>query len=109
MIGFLRDPEGRKAAAFIIMFGGAIVMTGYAVAVLIMVRANLLHTFWLGIAAHVQLFALLAGFIGFNIRRTIKAGRDGVEYDDREGQPVVTTTTTTAVAAPVAMPDEQKP
>jgi hypothetical protein len=80
----LKSTEGRKAAAFVVMFGGAVVMTAYAVAVLVMVRNDLLHTFWLGIAAHVQLFALLAGFIGFNIRRTIKAGRDGLEYDDRE-------------------------
>ena len=60
-------------------------MTIYAASVLIMVRSNLLHTFWLGIAAHVQLFALLAGFIGFNIRRKISAGKDGLDYDDREG------------------------
>jgi len=32
----------------------------------------------------VQLFALLAGFIGFNIRRKISAGKDGIDYDDRE-------------------------
>ena len=97
MINPLRDPESRKAWAFVIMFGGCVVMTAYAVAVLVMVRTELLHVFWLGIAAHVQLFALLAGFIGFNIRRSMKAGRDGVEYDDREGAPIVTTTTTTAV------------
>jgi hypothetical protein len=98
MMTFLRDTEGRKAAAFVVMFGGAVIMTTYTVVVLILVRAHILQVFWLGIAAHVQLFAIIAGFIGFNIRRTIKAGRDGVEYDDREGQPVVTTTTTTAVA-----------
>lgn len=102
MIEFLKTADGRKAAAFIVMFGGSIVMTVYAVAVLIMVRAHVLQVFWLGIAAHVQLFALLAGFIGFNIRRTISAGKDGVTYDDREGQPVITTTTTTALApAPI--------
>lgn len=81
----LRKPDDRKAAAFVVMFGGSVVMTAYAGAVLIMVRSNLLHTFWLGIAAHVQLFALLAGFIGFNIRRKISAGKDGIDYDDREG------------------------
>ncbi len=108
MIEYLKTSEGRKAAAFIIMFGGAVIMTAYTVFVLILVRAHVLQVFWLGIAAHVQLFAIIAGFIGFNIRRTIKAGRDGVEYDDREGQPVVTTTTTTAVA-PAILPEEQGP
>lgn len=103
----LRNPETRKAAAFVVMFGGSITMTVYAVAVLVMVRSNLLHTFWLGIAAHVQLFALLAGFIGFNIRRKISAGRDGVDYDDREHIPVVTTTTTTAVSPEMKQEIEQ--
>ena len=36
MINPLRDPESRKAWAFVIMFGGCVVMTAYAVAVLIM-------------------------------------------------------------------------
>ncbi len=81
----LLSPDGRRAAAFLAVLGGCLVMTLYAAAVLALVSGHARYAFWLGMAAHQHILLGLTAFAGLWIKRSIKAGRDGVEIIDDGG------------------------
>ncbi len=78
----LLTPDGRRAAAFLAVLGGCIVMTLYAVAVLCIVRGQPRLAFWLGMAAHLHVLLGLTAFAAMWVKRSIRAGRGGVEITD---------------------------
>lgn len=64
------------------MFGGAVVFTLYAIAGLWLVQGTPSYVFWLAMAAHAQLFSIMAGYIAQLVKRRISAGKDGVSITD---------------------------
>lgn len=80
--------DGRRAWAFLALLGGSIVMTLFAAAGVYIVRQDAGLSFWLAIAAHVQILIGMTGFGALLYKRTIKAGRDGVEISDQENNDV---------------------
>jgi hypothetical protein len=80
-------PDGRRAWAFLALLGGSIVMTVFAAIGVYIVRKDSGLSFWLAMAAHVQIIVGMTGFGALLYKRTIKAGRDGVEISDQgEGE-----------------------
>ena len=75
---------GRKAWSFIALVGAGMVFTLFAAFAVWNLRDSQGFTFWLGLAAHVQIFMVL-GALGWALGRRMmsKATRDGVEFDDR--------------------------
>ena len=87
MIRHLLSHDGRRAGAFLVVLGGAIVMTLYASAVLFLVAGNARYAFWLGMAAHAHIMVALTAFAALWVKRSIKAGKDGIEIsDETEGR-----------------------
>jgi len=78
---------GRKAWAFVAIVGGAMVFTVFAAVGVWLVRAYPGFTFWLALAAHVQVFVAMSA-LGWTLGRRAKIvlRRDGAEVDDREGE-----------------------
>jgi len=79
----LKTPDGRRAAAFAAIIGGCVTMTLFAAAGVYLVSGNAKYSFWLAIAAHVQILVGLTAFSALFVKRTIKAGKDGVEISDQ--------------------------
>jgi hypothetical protein len=80
--------SGRKAWAFVVLFGAAIVFTAMIVWALWFLRAVPGFTFWLALAAHVQLAIVMTAFSWTLGRRAkIAVSRSGAEIDDREDAP----------------------
>lgn len=79
-------PDGRRAWSFLALLGGSVVMTLFAAAGVYLVRSDAGLSFWLAMAAHVQVLVGMTGFGALLYKRTIKAGRDGVEISDQGGQ-----------------------
>lgn len=79
----LKTPDGRRAAAFAAIIGGCVTMTLFAAAGVYLVSGNAKYSFWLAIAAHVQILVGLTAFSALFVKRTIKAGKDGVEIIDQ--------------------------
>ena len=98
-MNWLTTPEGRRAAAFGAMTGGAMAMTIYAAFALWIVRGNPEYAFGLGLAAHIAVMIVLSGFVGLLIKRTIKAsaGVASFESTDSPDAPIATVTTQTTV------------
>ena len=78
----LETPDGRRAAAFAAILGGCVVMTLFAAVGVYLVSGNVQLSFWLAIAAHVQILVGLTGLIALFVKRSFKVGRDGVEISD---------------------------
>jgi hypothetical protein len=76
------DSNGRKAWAFLAVLGGCVVMTLFAAVAVYLVSGNAAYSFWLGLAAHAQIALGLGVFGAQFVRRTIKAGKDGIEIAD---------------------------
>ena len=76
-------PDSRRAWAFLALLGGSITMTLFAAAGVYIVRRDAGLSFWLAMAAHVQILVGMTGFGALLYKRTIKAGRDGVEISDQ--------------------------
>jgi hypothetical protein len=77
-------PDGRRAWAFLALLGGCAVMTVFAAIGVYIVRKDSGLSFWLAMAAHVQIMLGLTGFTALFVKRTIRAGKDGVEIEDKE-------------------------
>ena len=77
------SPDGRRAWAFLAVLGGCFCMTAFAAVGVWLVRSSPGLSFWLALAAHAQI-ALGLGVFGaqFVKSRKIKAGRDGIEFED---------------------------
>lgn len=99
--------SGRKAWAFVVLFGAAIVFTAMIVWALWHLRAIPGFTFWLAVAAHAQLAIVMTAFSWTLGRRAkIALSRSAVEIDDRENPPDGTTKAVAPAAAP-AVPDPE--
>lgn len=80
----LATPDGRRAAAFAALLGGCGVMTIFAAVGVYLVSGNATYSFYLALAAHAQIMLGLTGFTALFVRRTIKAGKDGIEITDSD-------------------------
>jgi zinc transporter ZupT len=84
MISLLWTPNGRRAAAFTALLGGSIVMTIFAAVGVWLVSGNAKYSFFLALAAHVQILIGLTAFTALFVKRSIKAGKDGIEITDAQ-------------------------
>lgn len=80
----LTTPSGRRAWAFAGVMGGCIVFTLFAAVAVYLVSGNAKYSLYLGLAAHVQILVGMTALGAQFVKRTIKAGRDGVEISDHE-------------------------
>lgn len=82
----LATPDGRRAFAFIAIWGGAVVFTLFAAVAVWLVSGNALYSLYLGLAAHVQVLVGMTA-LGWAMGRRVngKFGRDGVSLDDSGG------------------------
>jgi zinc transporter ZupT len=78
----INTADGRRAAAFIAILGGCIVMTVFAAIGVYLVSGNAALSFWLAIAAHAQILIGMTGLIALFVKRSFKVTRDGVEITD---------------------------
>ena len=78
----LNTPDGRRAAAFAAILGGCAVMTIFAAVGVYIVRKDVGLSFWLAMAAHVQIMLGLTAFTALFVKRSFKAGKDGIEISD---------------------------
>lgn len=76
--------DGRRAAAFAALLGGTITMTIFAAVGVYIVSGNATYSFYLALAAHAQILLGLTGFTALFVKRSIKAGKDGIEITDSE-------------------------
>lgn len=65
----LLDGAGRRAWAFLALLMGCGIMTAFAAVALWIVKTSVTYSFWLGVAAHIQIFAALSGFLAMFVRR----------------------------------------
>lgn len=88
------DPDGRRYWAFIVILGGCIVMTLFAAVGVYFVRGDTKYSFYLAMAAHVQIFFGLGAF-GWVLGRRLQTevGRGGVKLTDSGNVEVETKTT----------------
>ena len=82
MLVNLETPDGRRAAAFAAILGGCVVMTMFAAVGVYLVSGNAQLSFWLALAAHVQILVGMTGLIALFVKRSIRLNRDGVEIVD---------------------------
>lgn len=82
MISLLWTSNGRRAAAFGALLGGSIVMTIFAAIGVWLVSGNATYSFYLALAAHAQIMLGLTAFTALFVKRSIKAGKDGIEITD---------------------------
>lgn len=82
MISLLWTHNGRRAAAFGALLGGCVVMTIFAAIAMYLVSGNELYALYLGLAAHAQIMLGLTAFTALFVKRSIKAGKDGIEITD---------------------------
>jgi len=85
-------PDGRRAAAFAAIMGGCIVFTLFAAVGVWLVSGNVRYSFYLALAAHAQILVGMTALAAQFVKRTLKAGRDGIEISDT-GEPSTITTT----------------
>ncbi|TCM21466.1 hypothetical protein EDF56_101130 [Novosphingobium sp. PhB165] len=78
----ITTPDGRRAWAFIAIVGGCIVFTAFAAVGVYLSRTVPDHVFFLALAAHVQVLVGTTGLAALLVKRTIRAGRDGIEISD---------------------------
>lgn len=76
------DGDGRRAWAFLAILGGCIVMTVFAAVGVWLVSGNAEYSFYLALAAHAQIALGLTALAAQFVKRTIKAGKDGIEISD---------------------------
>lgn len=82
MMQHIFTPDGRRALAFFAILGGCIVFTLFAAVGVYLVRGDARLSFWLAIAAHAQILIGMGALGALLVRRTIKAGKDGIEISD---------------------------
>jgi hypothetical protein len=78
----LFTPDGRRAAAFAALLGGCGIMTIFAAVGVWLTSGNAKYSFFLALAAHVQIMLGLTAFTALFVKRSIKAGKDGIEITD---------------------------
>ena len=78
----LTSQDGRRAWAFAAIMGGCVVMTLFAAVGVYLVRGDAQLSFYLALAAHAQILVGMTALSAQFVKRTIKAGRDGIEISD---------------------------
>jgi hypothetical protein len=75
--------DGRRAWAFIAIWGGCVTFTIFAAVTVWLVAGNALYSFYLGLAAHVQVLVGMTA-LGWAMGRRVRAevGKDGAKIDD---------------------------
>lgn len=75
--------DGRRAWAFIAIWGGCITFTVFAAVAVWLVSGNALYSLYLGLAAHIQILVGMTA-LGWAMGRRVQveAGKDGVKLDD---------------------------
>lgn len=77
--------NGRRAYALLALIGGAMTFTLFAAFAVYQLRGSPGFTFWLGLAAHGQVFVVLAALAWLlGVRRTIAVNRDGLDITDSD-------------------------
>jgi membrane protein YdbS with pleckstrin-like domain len=76
------ETNERKNLSLWMMFGGALVFTVYAIVGLFLVHTQPHFVFWLAVAAHLQIFSIMCGYIAQLVKRRISAGKDGISIAD---------------------------
>ena len=79
--------DGRRAWAFIAIWGGCVTFTLFAAVAVWLVSGNALYSLYLGLAAHVQVLIGMTA-LGWAMGRRVNAsvGRDGAKIDDSGGE-----------------------
>lgn len=79
----ITTPNGRRAWAFVVLWIGCVVFTGFAATAVWLVSGNPYYSLILGLAAHAQLFVGMGAF-SFALGRRMKfaAGKDGASFED---------------------------
>lgn len=82
----IMTPDGRRAWAFAAIVGGCVIFTVFAAIGVYLVSGHAAYAFYLALAAHFQILVGMTALGALLVKRTIKAGRDGIEIsdDDRE-------------------------
>ena len=80
-------PDLRRAWAFAALLGGCVTFTLFAAVGVFLVRGDAKFSFFLALAAHAQLVIGMTALSALLVRRTVKAGRDGIEISDAGGEP----------------------
>lgn len=84
----IETPEGRRAFAFFAILGGCIAMTLFAAVGVYLVSGDVKLSFWLAIAAHVQiLVGMTAMGWAMGRRMQVEVSKDGMEINDQGGEP----------------------
>lgn len=83
------NAEGRRYWAFLVLFGGCIVMVIFAAVGVYLVSDNRKYSFYLAMAAHVQIFFGLGAF-GWVLGRRLEAevGKGGLKLHEGDTPPV---------------------
>jgi len=78
--------DGRRALAFIAIWGGSVVFTLFAAVAVWLVSDNALYSLYLGLAAQGQVLVGMTA-MGWAMGRRVqgKFGKDGVSIDDSGG------------------------
>jgi hypothetical protein len=79
----LTTPDGRRAAAFAALLGGCGVMTIFAAVGVYIVAGNAKYSFYLALAAHVQILLGLTAFTALFVKRNLSLGKEGVSITDQ--------------------------
>lgn len=78
----IETPSGRRAYAFAAIMGGCVVFTLFAAVGVWLVSGNARYSFYLALAAHAQILVGMTALAAQFVKRTIKAGKDGIEISD---------------------------
>jgi hypothetical protein len=76
------------------------VFTLFAVVGVWLVSDNAEYAFYLALAAHAQVFLGMAALGSLLVKRTMKIGRDGLEFDDKADAQTTTVTVETKGEVP---------
>ena len=85
-------PDGRRAWAFAAIMGGCVVFTLFAAVGVWLVSGNATYSFYLALAAHAQILVGMTALAAQFVKRTLKAGRDGIEISDNAESVTATAT-----------------
>ncbi len=78
----VNTPDGRRSWAFAAIMGGCVVFTIFAAVGVYLVRGDVQLSFYLALAAHAQILVGMTALAAQFVKRTIKAGKDGIEISD---------------------------
>ena len=80
----IQTANGRRAWALLALLGGCVVFTSFSAVAVWLLSGNEEYTFYLAIAAHLQLAIGMGTLGGLLVRRSVKVTKEGLEYEDLE-------------------------